>query len=54
MIHLLLVIYKVLALACACSKTDRKTTTGCNNVPALRQIQLLAIMGHLLLVHVMC
>ena len=32
-----LVIYKVLALACAWSKSDRKTTTACNNVPASRQ-----------------
>ena len=32
-----LVIYKVLALACARSKSDRKTTTACNNVPVSRQ-----------------
>ena len=32
-----LVIYKVLALACAWSKSDKKNTTACNNVPASRQ-----------------
>jgi hypothetical protein len=32
-----LVIYKVLALVCAWSKSDRKTTTVNKYVPALRQ-----------------
>ena len=50
-----LVIYKVLALACAWSKSDRKTTTACNNVPASRQkYNLQQYICHLLLVHIMC
>jgi len=51
-----LVIYKVLPLACAWRKSDRKTKTGSKCVPALRQKYSFQqyMICHLLLVHAMC
>jgi len=51
-----LVIYKVLALVCALSKSDRQTTIRCKYVFATRQNDNLQqyMICHLLLVHAMC